>query len=244
MVKQVQLIDEYYDDEDDDELLFVPPSYYESDEQLVIFACLLLLKQLYERWESMTPQEIGDEIDGILDEFESELVETASSKVDSAVWDSLREELVEWNIPIFGNHVQQDTSMIPIMVASLTALINQLRDELSVKSQFFSENMSKDDFSITPNFKRAVQKLNDAVGNNLLYAKEKSHRNVLKFVYGDDKLYKWYHMNDSKVCDWCYAQGKEAPRRIDEWELDHPHGRCILEPIEDTYSAEYYALLI
>lgn len=242
MVKQLQTIDEYYEDEDDD-LTFAPPSYFESDERLVLIAVLMLLEQRYRLLSSMTPQDIVDEIDEIMDSFQTELLTTAEAKVDSAVWDSLLKELIEWNIPIMG-YVEQDTSMYPIMVMSLTGLVNQLRDELKVKAQFFNDNMSKGDFSIIPNFKRAVQKIIDGVGNNLIYAKEKSHRRVLKFVYGDDALFKWYHMNDEKVCDWCIAQGKEPPRRIDDWELDHPHGRCILEPVENIYSADYYALLM
>lgn len=242
MVKQLQTIDEYYEDEDDD-LTFAPPSYFESDERLVLIAVLMLLEQRYRLLSSMTPQDIVDEIDEIMDSFQSELLTTAEAKVDSAVWDSLLKELIEWNIPIMG-YVEQDTSMYPIMMMSLTGLVNQLRDELKVKAQFFNDNMSKGDFSIIPNFKRAVQKIIDGVGNNLIYAKEKSHRRVLKFVYGDDALFKWYHMNDEKVCDWCIAQGKEPPRRIDDWELDHPHGRCILEPVENIYSADYYALLM
>jgi len=242
MVKQLQTIDEYYEDEDDD-LTFAPPSYFESDERLVLIAVLMLLEQRYRLLSSMTPQDIVDEIDEIMDSFQSELLTTAEAKVDSAVWDSLLKELIEWNIPIMG-YVEQDTSMYPIMIMSLTGLVNQLRDELKVKAQFFNDNMSKGDFSIIPNFKRAVQKIIDGVGNNLIYAKEKSHRRVLKFVYGDDALFKWYHMNDEKVCDWCIAQGREPPRRIDDWELDHPHGRCILEPVENIYSADYYALLM
>lgn len=242
MVKQLQTIDEYYEDEDDD-LTFAPPSYFESDERLVLIAVLMLLEQRYRLLSSMTPEDILDEIDEIMDSFQSELLTTAEAKVDSAVWDSLLKELIEWNIPIMG-YVEQDTSMYPIMVMSLTGLVNQLRDELKVKAQFFNDNMSKGDFSIIPNFKRAVQKIIDGVGNNLIYAKEKSHRRVLKFVYGDDALFKWYHMNDEKVCDWCIAQGREPPRRIDDWELDHPHGRCILEPVENIYSADYYALLM
>lgn len=242
MVKQLQTIDEYYEDEDDD-LTFAPPSYFESDERLVLIAVLMLLEQRYRLLSSMTPQDIVDEIDEIMDSFQSELLTTAEAKVDSAVWDSLLKELIEWNIPIMG-YVEQDTSMYSIMMMSLTGLVNQLRDELKVKAQFFNDNMSKGDFSIIPNFKRAVQKIIDGVGNNLIYAKEKSHRRVLKFVYGDDALFKWYHMNDEKVCDWCIAQGREPPRRIDDWELDHPHGRCILEPVENIYSADYYALLM
>lgn len=243
MVKQVQLIDEYYDDEDDDELLFVPPSYYESDEQLVLFACLLLLKQLYEDLEPMTPQEIVDEVDDLLDTFESDFIKTAKGQIDSAVWESLKHELTEWNIPLFGNYVAQDTSMYSIMENSIKSAVNQLRYDLKAKSQFFVENMSKGMFKIIPNIKRAMRSLIDAVGNNMGYSKEKTHRNVLNFVYGDDKLYAWRSAHLSTTCDWCLAQEKRPPRLLKDWEMDHPHGHCVLEPIDETFSNEYYALL-
>ena len=93
MVKQLQTIDEYYEDEDDD-LTFAPPSYFESDERLVLIAVLMLLEQRYRLLSSMTPQDIVDEIDEIMDSFQSELLTTAEAKVDSAVWDSLREYLL------------------------------------------------------------------------------------------------------------------------------------------------------
>lgn len=241
MVKQTQTIDEYYED-DDDELMFVPPLYYESDERLVLIAVLMLLEQRYRLLKSMTPEDILDEIDDVMNSFKDELIDTATVKVDNAAWDAHLKELIEWNIPVMG-YVEQDTSMYQVMEDSLTGLVNRLRDDLKSKARFFTEAMSKDDFDVKPNFRRAFQSLVDGVGNNLIYAKEKNHRKVLKFIYGEDKLYKWYHMNDEKVCDWCIAQGNEPPRRIDDWEYDHPHGRCILEPIDDTYSAEYYALL-
>ena len=241
MVKQNQLIEEYYE-EDDDDLEFVPPLYYESDERLVLIAVLMLLEQRYRLLKSMTPEDILDEIDDVMNSFKDELIDTATVKVDNAAWDAHLKELIEWNIPVMG-YVEQDTSMYQVMVDSLTGLVNRLRDDLKSKARFFTEAMSKDDFDVKPNFRRAFQSLVDGVGNNLIYVKEKNHRKVLKFIYGEDKLYKWYHMNDEKVCDWCIAQGNEAPRRIDDWEYDHPHGRCILEPIDDTYSAEYYALL-
>lgn len=241
MVKQLQTIEEYYDD-DEEYALFIPPDYYDYDERLVLIACLMLLEQRYRLLLSMTPNEISDEVEGIMDSLESELITTAKTKVDDAVGEAHLNELMESNIPVSG-YVEQDTSMYSAMESSLKSAINQLKYDLLSKSLFFTDNMSNSDFSIEKNFKRAYQNVVDAVGNNLLYSKEKSHRNVLKFKYGEDKLYKWYHMNDSKVCDWCIMQGNKPPQRIDDWELDHPHGRCTLEPIDPSFSDEYYLLL-
>ena len=76
-----------------------------------------------------------------------------------------------------------------------------------------------------------------------MYSKEKTHRNVDKFVYGKDKLYYWLTANDSKVCAWCRVQESLPPRTIDELPLDHPWGRCVREPVDYMYSDEYMLLL-
>ena len=244
MVKQIQEIEEYYqtDEDDDDPLaIFTAPTYLEIDEQLVLIACLLLLQQRYVLLQSMTLQDIVDEVDGIMDSLYSELSETAYDKSYKHIQEYFNEILDDYNIP--QGYVSMDISMLEIMEDSVSGLINQLRDELKVKAKFFKDNLSKDTFNILPNFKRAVQKLTDAVGNNLIYGKEKSKRNVYKFVYGEDKLYRWLTMNDARVCNWCLMQQSLPPRTIDEMPLDHPWGRCDIDPIDYAYSDEYYIML-
>ena len=244
MVKQIQEIEEYYEsDEDDDPLaIFTSPTYYDTDEQLVIIACLLLLQQRYMLIQSMTLSNIIDEIDEIMDSLYEELSETAYDKSYRHIEEYFNQLLDDYTIPR-GMYVDVDTSMLDIMDDSLNGLVNQLRDELRVKTKFFKDNLSKDNFNILPNFKRAVQKLCDAVGNNLIYGKEKSKRNVYDFVYGEDKLYKWLTANDDKVCAWCRMQESLPPRTLREIPLDHPKGRCQLEPIDYTYSNDYYLML-
>lgn len=244
MVKRFQDIEEYYDysDEDDPLSLFVAPTYYDSDEQLVLIACLILLQQRYMLLQSMSPSQILEEIEDIIGSLESDLLNTATTQATRHIQDYLYSLLSDFSIPYQG-YVNIDTSMIEIMQDSISGLINQLHDELKVKSKFFRDNLSKDTFNILPNFKRAIQKLNDAVGNNLIHGKEKSKRNVYKFVYGEDKLYRWLTANDMRVCQWCRYQESLPPRTIDEMPLDHPHGRCLIDPIDYEYSNEYKILL-
>ena len=242
MVTQIQYIDEYYHDEDDDEeYLFYAPTYFTVDEQLVIVACLMLLEQRYRVLKSMTPQRIVDEVEDIIDSLNVELTSTALDKIDYTVKDFFEDLLKDYNIP--QGYVEQDTSMYDIVDESITTLCNQLKGELKQKALFFKDNLSNSTFNILPNFKRAVQKVIDAVGNNLIYSKEKSSRNVDKFVYGDDKLYYWLTANDDKVCAWCRMQESLPPRTIDELPLDHPHGRCEREPVDYMYSNEYMIML-
>ena len=242
MVTQIQYIDEYYhSDEDDDDELFYAPTNLPTDEQLVIVACLLLLEQRYRVLKSMTLQRIVDEVEEMMDSLNSELSSTAIDKIDSCVYAYFDKVMSDYNIP--DKYVNQDTSMYPIVEQSIDTLINQLKGELKQKAMFFKDNLSKDDFNILPNFKRAVQKIIDAVGNNPIYSKEKSKRNVEEFVYGEDKLYYWLTANDDKVCNWCRVQESLPPRTLKEMPLDHPKGRCEHEPVDYTYSDEYMIML-
>ena len=243
MVAEIQYIEEYYDsseDEDDDEL-FYAPTRFEVDEQLVIVACLMLLEQRYRVLKSMSPERVQDEVEAMIDSLNSELKSTAIDKIDSTVWDYFDKIMSDFNIP--DKYVSQDTSMYPIVEESINTLCNQLKGELKQKSMFFVDNLTKDTFNILPNFKRAVRKVIDAVGGNLLYSKEKSKRNVEEFVYGKDKLYYWITANDDKVCEWCRVQESLPPRTLREMPLDHWNGRCEHEPVDYTYSDEYMIML-
>lgn len=243
MVAQIQKIEEYYhsDENDDDEHLFYAPTYFEIDEQLVIVACLMLLEQRYRVLKSMTPQRIVDEVEEIIDSLNVELTDTALNKIDATVKTYFDDLMLDYNIP--AKYVEQDTSMYDIVDESITTLCNQLKGELKQKSMFFVDNMTKGTFNILPNFKRAVQKVIDAVGGNLIYSKEKSKRNVEEFVYGSDKLYYWLTANDEKVCEWCRMQETLPPRTLREMPLDHWNGRCEHEPVDYTYSNEYMMML-
>lgn len=242
MVAQIQKIEEYYQlDEDEDEHLFYAPTRFEIDEQLVIVACLMLLEQRYRVLKSMTPQRIVDEVEEIIDALNVELTDTALDKIDATVKAYFDGLMTDYNIP--SKYVEQDTSMYDIIDESITTLCNQLKGELKQKSMFFIDNMTKDTFNILPNFKRAVQKVIDAVGGNLIYSKEKSKRNVEEFVYGSDKLYYWLTANDDKVCGWCRMQESLPPRTLREMPLDHWNGRCEHEPVDYTYSSEYMMML-
>lgn len=243
MVKQVQKIEEYYVYEEDDPYFYPSDDdTYDSDEKLVLIACLMLLEQRYRLFQSMTLEQIQVEVDDIIGSLESELIDTAISKISACVESSFNDELVSFGIPI-GKYVSQSYSMDDVVKQSITNMCNQLRDEIKLKAMYFEDNMTNSSFSVVPNFKRAIQKLVDGVGKGILDSKELSHREVMKFVYGDDKLYRWLTMNDDKVCDWCLYQQSLPPRPLDEMPLDHPHGRCTVDPIDYTYSDHYLLLL-
>ena len=243
MVKQIQYNDEFYETSDDDDPLdvFSAPTQFDTDEQLVLIACLLLLQQRYVLLQSMSPSQVIDEVEEIMDSLLVELDDMAYRQAESHISKYFHELLSNYNIP--DGYVDMDYSMLELMEDDIDNLVSQLHGELKVKAKYFRDNMSKDTFNVLPNFKRAVRKLVDTVGSNLIHGKEKSKRNVYEFVYGEDKLYSWLTANDDKVCAWCLMQQSLPPRTLSEMPLDHMWGRCELEPIDYTYSDEYYVML-
>lgn len=244
MVKQIQTSDEFYEpyeDDDDPLMVFSAPDYYETDEQLVLIACLMLLEQRYRLLQSMTPSQVVDEIEEIMDSLLVELDDMAYTQAERHIMNYFNKILDDYSIP--DGYVSMDYSMLDMMMDSVDNLVTQLHGELKVKSKFHRDNNTKDYFNVLPNFKRAVRKLIDGVGSNLIWGKEKSKRNVEEFVYGEDKLYRWITANDDKVCAWCRMQESLPPRTLREMPLDHWNGRCDHEPIDYTYSNEYMLLL-
>lgn len=244
MVAQIQISSEYYDpyeDDDDPLAVFVAPDYFETDEQLVLIACLMILEQRYRLMQSMTPSQVLDEVDSIMSSLLVDLDDMAYAQAEKHIWNYFESFLIDFNIP--DGYVDMDYSMIEIMRDSITNLVTQLSGELKVKSKFFIDNMTIDDFNILPNFKRAVRRLIDGVGSNLIWGKEKSLRNVEEFVYGEDKLYYWITAGDDKVCEWCRYQESLPPRTLREMPLDHWNGRCEHEPVDYMYSNDYLLLL-
>ena len=243
MVKLIQESDEFYESSDDDDPLdvFSAPSYFDTDEQLVLIACLMILEQRYRLLQSMSPSQVVDELEEIMDSLLSDLDNMAYNQAENHIKSYFESLLSDYSIP--DGYVDMDYSMLELLEDGIDNLVSQLHGELKVKAKFFRDNMSKDTFDVLPNFKRAVRKVIDTVGSNLIHGKERSKRNVYEFVYGEDKLYRWLTANDDKVCSWCLAQQSLPPRTIDEMPLDHIHGRCELEPIDYTYSDDYYLML-
>ena len=242
MVSQIQLTDEFYHVDDDPFDIFDAPDYFTSDEQLVLIAVLLLLEQRYRLLSGMSSSRILSEIDNIINSFHKELKDTALSKLDDYTYNEFIKELEDWSIPVTG-YVIRDNVMDSVLSQSITNLCNQLRDELKLKALYHDKGLTDDIIDVKPNFRRASKKIKDAVGDALIKGKEINHRRILEFVYGTSKLYRWLTMNDNKVCDWCLYQQSLPPRPLSEIPYDHNHGRCVLDPIDTTYSDEYYLLL-
>lgn len=222
-------------------LSFMPSSGYDSDEQIVILACLNLLEEYYELYQSLTPEEILNRVDDDIEVLTNELSTTAISNINSEVALGFIEELNSYSIP--EDYMTPDSVVDEVVILGLIAGMNQLRDDLKAKATYYIQYRLSTVFNIDPNFKRAINKISDVVGNNLFIAKEAGHRQISRFVYGNETLYRWRCVMDARTCTVCRALSREAPKPLDEWPYDHPHGRCTLEPVNPTYSEDYLLLL-
>ena len=243
MVRQIQLTNEFYSDDDSDTVgIFDVPDYFDSDEQLVLIAVLLLLEQRFRLFQSMSSERIISEVDSLMESFRTELTDTALSKLNDYIYDEFINELNDWSIPVEG-YVSLDYSINDILTQSIDNMITQLQGELKLKAMYNNMGLTDKSVDVKPNFNRASNKLKDAMADALIKGKEINHRRILEFVYGTSKLYRWFTVNDDKVCDWCLYQQSLPPRPLSEIPYDHNHGRCVLDPIDTTYSDEYYLLL-
>lgn len=239
MVQTVQTTDEYYST-DGLPVDFSANSSYDDDEQFVILMCLALLKKYYELYHNQSPEEVLKRITKDMESFNKDLSDDARKYVQKAVDEYFEGKLNEHNIP--SSVVAPDYNNT-VIIAGITALVNQLHDDLKAKAIFYKNNLVGSSFDVKPNFERAVKRINDIVGTGLIHAKEKSNRNISKFMYGDNALYRWVCKLDAKTCSWCRSQARSTPRKIDEWELDHPFGRCVLVPVSDELSEDYKLLI-
>lgn len=239
MVQTNQSTDEYYLTD------YTPPDFsanssYDSDEQFVILMCLAILEAYYEQYNNQSPTDLLKTITEDMDTFKESLSSEGMKYIEDAVNEKFNEELNEYQIP--ENTILPDYNSL-VILAGIDALVNQLRDDLRAKAIYYANNLSNSPFSVKPNFERAIKRINDVIGTGLINAKEKSHRNVSKFVYGENALFYWVCMMDAKTCAWCRSQAKSDPRPIDEWELDHPYGRCTLKPVSEEFSDDYKLLV-
>ncbi|WP_409200642.1 hypothetical protein [Methanobrevibacter sp. DSM 116169] len=219
---------------------FNPKGGLTSDEEEAVSVFLMYLYQLYEEYNVSSPSQILNEFQEAVDKLIMELVGLTEDQIDNYILNDFRYELDEYGIPydVLSYDSSDDKELIE---ESLIAALITLNNDITVKAMHYVKNMSNfmDSFNINGSFKQAITKINNLVAFNIMNAKEKSHREVLKFVYGDDELYYWDAVMDMRTCRWCIDMSKSEPMTIDKFPLDHPHGRCSLVPVNGDFSDRY-----
>lgn len=229
-----------YEDIDMSELVFETPSSVSDEEELAVLVLLMLLKKYYDDYKSLSPEQILSRVEEDMPNLKTTLSNTAINQMEELLNDAFDEELNEWNIPT--GTLKPKPLEKEVISVGMFALVNHLRDSLINKCTY-TEAYGFTPFNINPQFKEAITKIAEIVNNNALLAKERNHREILRFVYGNDMLYYWVCRNDPRTCAICRAKSRENPKPLDEWDYDHPYGRCTLVPVEEIYSEEYKAIL-
>lgn len=223
---------------------FTPKNGLSDDEVAAVLAVLSNLYQFYMKYSTASPEYVVDNIENDANELYETLSYSALEVITTYFNESFNKDMDKFYIP--NDYLSFDLDEdIDIVLATIVATVNQLRDNALSKAKHYIVNMKnfQETFNLNSNFKEAVTKINNLVSFNLMNAKEKGHREVMKFVYGEEMLYAWKTAGDMRVCGWCIDLSKSEPKTIDKFPLDHPHGRCWLEPVNQNYTEEYRRLL-
>lgn len=223
------------------------PDTESPDELEFALAILILLAVLYNQYKNKSPDYVdknfNKDVDKKLGQIEKKF-DSYSNKLEKN-WKTSTLE----GFKITGkliNKVKLDyniKSTMKMTKTSLNAIFNQLKNDVNTKVQVWKDaNKATNDFSINANFRRAIKRTKEATQYYNKMVTQKITRSALKFVYGKDMLFYWSpaHIN---TCEWCISQESMPPRRLEDWEFDHIHGNCILEPGGEGYSEDYTTLM-
>lgn len=238
MVAEIQLLSYLYHEEVEP-VHFTPDDKYSTDDQIALIAFLLNLEEYYNLYQTLTINEIYNRIDGDIETLKEKMLDISHENITNGYMDSIKEVLDKYGIRHDWLDTVDDFVDDKLVDTGIVASLNQLRDDIKSKCLYYLTFALGDIFNISPNFKRAIKRISDVIVNNIRLSLEKGTRSVLSFVYGDDMLYRWVCRNDARTCAVCRAKAREAPKKIDEWDYDHPYGRCTLEPVSNKYSDEF-----
>lgn len=89
------------------------------------------------------------------------------------------------------------------------------------------------------NFRRGLKRLTNQIDYKTQSINNHIDRKYKEFVYGETALFDWI-CSGINTCAWCYMVEAESPLPLNMLPVDHPHGRCRVEPHNpDVFSSEY-----
>ncbi len=239
MVATIQSSDEYFLSELVEELPVFDYVNEDIDTQTLVLFFLYLLEQLYEKYESQTPEYIlshfEEDVDSLANEFNDNfgvLFDEYSDKVREDKRSQYNISIYE-DIPLLDEFSLDSTKTVTLV--TFIALFNQLKNDVVTKARVWQDShITNEGFSLVPNFNRAGKRVKDAFGYATTIAQQKIERNILSYIYDVDELYYWVCAGPNP-CAWCLAQQAKPPRLLTEWEYDHINGHCILVPVSEMY---------
>lgn len=218
-----------------------------DDNDEILLALLYLLEDFYEKYYTKSPNYILSHIDKDVEKLKKNMFDKLSSRSDEYIED------LEYNYMLSHNLTQDmqsrvqleyDTKVtLEVTESTIIAILEQFKQDVRTKALVWQDQgHNVDEFNIKANYNRASKRLKDAVNYFTNTSRQKVTRAVMKYVYDDSTLYYWVCLG-SNPCPWCIDNSKSAPRKIEDWELDHVNGHCTLVPKEERYSDEYKKIM-
>lgn len=218
-----------------------------DDNDEILLALLYLLEEFYEKYYTKSPNYILSHIDKDIDKLSKNMKSKLSARSNEYIEDLEYNHLLSFNITQdMQSKIKLDYDVnitLEVAESTIDAILEQLKQDIKTKSLVWQDQSNNvDEFNIKANYNRATKRLKDAIEYYTNTSRQKVTRAVMKYVYDDGMLYYWVCLG-SNPCPWCIDNSKSPPRKIDEWELDHIHGKCALIPADEKYSAEYMKLI-
>lgn len=217
----------------------------EKDEEIkkMIVLALSLLQDFYLEVQYYSEYDVvSEEFEKKLADFNVELKEAIMSLFKEYMDNTHTNFDVEYKLP--SGIVTTEFDIKNVLNGEVDGITNMLRDDIQNKANFYKDvAITTGIFSLHANFRRAIRKLTNVVGNNANYVHERIHRSYYELVYGQEALFYWV-CSGINTCAWCYSIEAMGAMPLSWFPVDHPNGNCVLKPAyPDTYSEEYLKLM-
>lgn len=213
----------------------------EEDERIkkIIAVALSLLQEFYieHRYDSLS-YIVSEDFESEMNTFNENLKELLVVLFSQYILEIQAEYNIEYSIPV---GVVESTFEIDTVLDSAVDTVTQtLYVDLKNKAEFYKEvALVAGVFSLHANFRRAIKRLTNHIKNNAQYTHNVIEREYLSFVYGQEALFYW-KCSGINTCNWCYSIEAMGAMPLSWFPVDHPNGRCWLEPADpNKYSDEY-----
>lgn len=219
---------------------------YDMDEKEYALSILMLLESFYRKYSSKTLTYYLNHFEEDCDKLEQKLLQKNNQCFEKYVKNKEKEYLLEHNIPVSKhNKVPLKTDLkttLNIITDTIKTAIDYLKKDARIKMNVWKDKSDTTPFDCNQKMKDSIKKIKKGVSYATGMASQKTRRSVQSFVYSKEARFKWVCYG-SNPCDWCISQSKKPSKPLKEWEFDHPHGNCGLEPDNAQTSKAFNELL-
>lgn len=230
-----------YDDIDlsDSDFSYIPNNKEDTEEKALAVLYFYRLYQFYTKYNDKTPEYVLSHIDEDIQKLRIQLLKSTDKDVAKYIKNIRSNILAKYKLNSSIKECQVDYSTtVDVLDETIKTILEQLKSDAKMKVRVWKDrNYVAKDFNLKPNFKRAINRLNQGFRYTTNTLSQKTDRTIQKFVYKTDKFV-WVCYG-RHPCGWCIDQSKIPPRLIDEIPYDHINGYCGVEPSDTKYSTEY-----